>query len=201
MGWVDCDGDGIADPYCDSAAATRERGFLASSLSCASTYGKIAKANYCIGAAAHGGSTVVTNACVQTNGWCAKGGQKYCIVDCDADGVADPFCDDNLGSGSRGFLGSATGCHDNFGKIGYANDCPAAATCAPQANPCARPSDFCQGPGVTFYERDCDNDGVIDPYCDAMASAGERGYLSSANGCKNTYGKISVFNSCAAIPL
>lgn len=54
---------------------------------------------------------------------------------------------------------------------------------------CKVPKDFCAGTETrkdTLSFRDCDGDGVLDPYCEG----GELlrfGYVSSADGCKNTW--------------
>uniref|UniRef100_A0A7S0AHD1 5'-nucleotidase n=1 Tax=Pyrodinium bahamense TaxID=73915 RepID=A0A7S0AHD1_9DINO len=57
------------------------------------------------------------------------------------------------------------------------------------AEPCEKPSDFCAtNPNREDHlsYRDCDGDGVLDPYCEG----GELlrfGYISSKDGCKNTW--------------
>jgi len=58
------------------------------------------------------------SACPRPAGWCHTTDQYYAETDCDGDGVADPQCSGALGSG---YLGSSSGCVDNW----PAGSCPA----------------------------------------------------------------------------
>jgi len=51
--------------------------------------------------------------CPRPEGWCHST-DWYRETDCDGDGVADPQCSGALGSGYSGYLGSSTGCVDNW---------------------------------------------------------------------------------------
>jgi len=51
------------------------------------------------------------SACPRPAGWCPPDDQYSAETDCDGDGVADPQCSGALGSG---YLGSSSGCVDNW---------------------------------------------------------------------------------------
>ena len=87
----DCDGDGVADPYCTDIHG--HTGFIPSAGSCKDTW--------------PGG----TCKCARPQGWCIHSGAHYAEQDCDGDGVADPYCTDGH---SKGFIPSAGSCKDTW---------------------------------------------------------------------------------------
>lgn len=50
--------------------------------------------------------------CARPAGWCAHSDSNYMELDCDGDGIEDPFCKDILGQ--TGFRGSANNCLDTW---------------------------------------------------------------------------------------
>jgi hypothetical protein len=50
--------------------------------------------------------------CTRPEGWCTHGGSNYLMLDCDGDGVADPYCKDV--NGQSGFRSSVTHCLDTW---------------------------------------------------------------------------------------
>jgi len=94
----DCDGDGVADPYCTDIHV--HTGFIPSAGSCKDTW----PGGTCLGETG--------NKCARPQGWCIHSGAHYAEQDCDGDGVADPYCTD--GQGSKGFIPSARSCKDTW---------------------------------------------------------------------------------------
>ena len=75
-------------------------------------------------------------------------------ADCDGDGVPDPHCIDT--AGTRGFLGSSSGCANNWGDPTASNACnqpPSPPPPAPPLPPAAPPPDLTgtyMGVGIGF---------------------------------------------------
>ena len=65
---------------------------------------------------------------------------------------------------------------------------------------CNRPWYWCTHGGSTYSVTDCDGDGVPDHHCESMATTNERGFLSSASGCRDTWGVPSSSNLCQSCP-
>lgn len=132
---MDCDGDGIVDPYCQDTAG--KRGYRSSASLCAETWpvgmclglfmgdSKQSQAAAVVPAtstasllasgpeqrtreafASHGG------VCSRPVGWCTHQGAQFSMEDCDGDGIEDPMCEDSRGN--AGFRGSASGCSENW---------------------------------------------------------------------------------------
>merc|ERR1719282_2046777 len=107
--------------------------------------------------------------CTRPNNWCTTNGSFYTKnVDCDGDGVSDPRCWDV--EGRSGFIGSSSNCVDNWPN----------GIC--QAALCSRPTGWCNS---SYSTKDCDGDGIADPYC--RDAEGNSGFRSSASGCKDTW--------------
>ena len=110
---IDCDGDGIADPHCqsdygfytaeyhnDGIAGLSAQGFVSAKNGCVSNYpGDTADAT---------GGWCKPFRCQRPQGWCTGVGDVYSeAADCDGDGIPDPLCANGDG---RGFLASSNYC-------------------------------------------------------------------------------------------
>merc|ERR1711972_417067 len=61
----------------------------------------------------------------------------------------------------------------------------AASISTPIASKCNRPAHWCTHRTSYFSEVDCDEDGILDPYC--QDAYGDVGYISSSTGCTDTW--------------
>jgi hypothetical protein len=126
-------------------------------------------------------------ACKRPRGWCGHRGSGYnSKLDCDGDGVADPYCYDK--KGNYGFIGSANGCQSNWPR----KKCKAAM--------CARPSGWC-GHKEAIYTtlHDCDGDGIKDPYC-VDTKRGHYGFLPSKSvKCTHTWPKTKCGGTAVSL--
>jgi hypothetical protein len=63
---------------------------------------------------------LTAGSCLRPDGWCHHGGSNYLMLDCDGDGVADPYCKDV--AGQSGFRSSANHCADTWPQ-GVCQEC------------------------------------------------------------------------------
>jgi len=109
--------------------------------------------------------------CVRTNGWCTHGGSTPLLMDCDADGVADPVCTDT--HGSFGYIGLTQGCRGLW---------PNQNCITKSGKICARQKGWCSHAGSTYFYQDCDKDGIPDPVC--SDTNGRFGFIKSSQDCR-----------------
>jgi len=109
---MDCDGDSIPDPYCVDIYG--RSGFIASSQSCKRTW----PTGQCQG-----------QPCIRPKRWCTHSRSTYALVDCDGDGIKDPFCEDT--QKRTGFLSSAQSCKSTWPSGPCQAPNPPDATAAP----------------------------------------------------------------------
>merc|ERR1719409_803905 len=86
--------------------------------------------------------------CARPVDWCASNAIYVDTVDCDGDGVPDPYCASGSVTGpgkesTTGFIGSASNCTDTWGEDESVSTC---------GNPvhCVRPDGWCTGGNDTF---------------------------------------------------
>lgn len=120
--------------------------------------------------------------CQIPEGFCVGTVRALEMVDCDADGIQDPYCKrydrcSCIGSASKCEIGNWYGC------------LPARVKTA-----CPRPVDWCSGGKEYIYSTmDCDGDGQTDPFCQRTDSdSGEVscGCIQSANNCFDNWPAI-----------
>jgi len=123
--------------------------------------------------------------CARPGGWCGHKGSSYTDkMDCDGDGIPDPYCYDI--TGHTGFIGSATKCSSGWPRT----RCKAAM--------CRRPRGWCTHKGATFTTlHDCDGDGVKDLYC-IDQKGGHYGFISSKHSCKSSWPKQKCLGASAS---
>lgn len=159
----DCDEDGHKDPYCFDDTKGKHWIIRSGEEGC-----PIEKNGKC-----------EARCTVNATDWCStahNSGFKYRDVDCDSDGLPDPFC--FHADGVMKFLSSDHGCKEN-GEIDEID------TCDPV---CPKPKsifneieqDGCSG--ATFKMIDCDADGVPDPFCYSKTGKSWMALSSSKRG-------------------
>jgi hypothetical protein len=53
---------------------------------------------------------------------------------------------------------------------------------------CERPEHWCGGQGSTYIQKDCDLDGILDPYCELPYTDGiQKGAILSSEDCRDTW--------------
>jgi len=128
---VDCDYDGLPDPVCTVGKVS----------------GYVGSANGCIDTFPRGGCN---GTCLRPDGWCSGRGDTPHEVDCDGDGLVDPWC--SLANGTNWCVSSARGCELHLLEHKLRPGCP-------------RPADWCMEPDENFTHEDLDYDGYLDAAC------------------------------------
>merc|ERR1711972_934747 len=143
-------------------------------------------------------STTIASKCNRPAQWCTHRTSYFSEVDCDEDGILDPYCQDAFGG--VGYISSSTGCTDTWPSgVCHAETVTTMATTVATtvtttraasisttiASKCYRPAQWCTHRTSYFSEVDCDEDGILDPHC--QDAFGDVGYISSSTGCTDTW--------------
>jgi hypothetical protein len=128
--------------------------------------------------------------CQNIAGWCTGSTSTLKRVDCTGSGKAmDWACIDS--AGNRGTIIKKNGCARVWPNAPE-ESCPAAFLPATPAS-CEKPDNWCTHEGSKLSRVDCNGTGVLDWVC--IDDAGNRGTITKANGCKQTWPNAQL-SSC-----